>query len=128
MYTFTRHCLLCSSSVFPVALVKKETGPSAAVMEQPGRDPEENNTTAQVESSERGSTEKDAQVEQRTADIDTPAEQSTQNQDSSLPPNTSSGQGSHNLEDLDTEGEKSGMFLPQTMVPSNSLILSYCKS
>uniref|UniRef100_A0A8K9Y2F8 Torsin-1A-interacting protein 1/2 AAA+ activator domain-containing protein n=1 Tax=Oncorhynchus mykiss TaxID=8022 RepID=A0A8K9Y2F8_ONCMY len=85
------------------ALVKKETGPSAAVMEQPGRDPEENNTTAQVESSERGSTEKDAQVEQRTADIDTPAEQSNQNQDSSLPPNTSSGQGSKNLEDLDTE-------------------------
>uniref|UniRef100_A0A8C8FYP0 Torsin-1A-interacting protein 1/2 AAA+ activator domain-containing protein n=1 Tax=Oncorhynchus tshawytscha TaxID=74940 RepID=A0A8C8FYP0_ONCTS len=85
------------------ALVKKETGPSAAVMEQPGRDPEENNTTAQVESSESHSTEKDAQVEQRTADIDTPAEQSNQNQDSSLPPNTSSGQGSQNLEDLDTE-------------------------
>ncbi|CDQ89246.1 unnamed protein product [Oncorhynchus mykiss] len=72
-------------------------------MEQPGRDPEENNTTAQVESSESRSTEKDAQVEQRTADIDTPAEQSNQNQDSSLPPNTSSGQGSQNLEDLDTE-------------------------
>ncbi|XP_031641332.1 torsin-1A-interacting protein 2-like isoform X3 [Oncorhynchus kisutch] len=85
------------------ALVKKETGPSAAVMEQPGRDPEENNATAQVESSESHSTEKDAQVEQRTADRDTPAEQSNQNQDSSLPPNTSSGQGSQNLEDLDTE-------------------------
>ncbi|KAM9478656.1 uncharacterized protein ACWYII_006286 isoform 3-T3 [Salvelinus alpinus] len=86
--------------------VKKETEPSAALMEQPGRDPEENSTTAQVESSERGSTEKDAQVEQRTADIDTPAEQSNQNQDSSLPPNTSSGQGSQNLEDLDTEVKK----------------------
>ncbi|XP_071202596.1 torsin-1A-interacting protein 2-like isoform X2 [Salvelinus alpinus] len=86
--------------------VKKETGPSAALMEQPGRDPEENSTTAQVESSESHSTEKDAQVEQRTADIDTPAEQSNQNQDSSLPPNTSSGQGSQNLEDLDTEVKK----------------------
>ncbi|XP_071010989.1 torsin-1A-interacting protein 2-like isoform X1 [Oncorhynchus clarkii lewisi] len=85
------------------ALVKKETGPSAAVMEQPGRDPEVNNTTAQVERRESRSTEKDAQVEQSTADIDTPAEQSNQNQDSSLPPNTSSGQGSQNLEDLDTE-------------------------
>nr|XP_029506000.1 torsin-1A-interacting protein 2-like isoform X3 [Oncorhynchus nerka] len=83
--------------------VKKETGPSAAVMEQQGRDPEENNPTAQVKRSESHSTEKDAQVEQRTTDIDTPAEQSNQNQDSSLPPNTSSGQGSQNLEDLDTE-------------------------
>ncbi|XP_052321510.1 torsin-1A-interacting protein 2-like [Oncorhynchus keta] len=87
--------------------VKKETGPSAAVMEQPGRDPEENNTTAQVESSESHSTEKDAQAEQRTADIDTPAEQSNQNQDSSLPPNTSSVCiSSQNLEDLDTEVKK----------------------
>ncbi|XP_038858910.1 torsin-1A-interacting protein 2-like [Salvelinus namaycush] len=86
--------------------VKKETGPSAAVMEQPGSDPEENSTTAQVESSESHSTEKDAQVEQRTADIDTPAEQSNQNQDSSVPSNTSSGQGSQNLEDLDTEVKK----------------------
>ncbi|XP_029564082.1 torsin-1A-interacting protein 2 isoform X2 [Salmo trutta] len=119
--------------------VKKETEPSAAGMEQPGRDPEEKNTTAQVESSEKGSTEEDAPAEQRTAGGDTPAEQRTaggdtpaeqrtaggdtpaeqrtaggdtpaeqrnQNQDSSLPPSSSSGQGSQNLEDLDTELKK----------------------